>query len=890
MKLKRLLTIACTALCVGVGCLALAACEPEFEPATTATVRFDVNTVFQTNVLKDKTVTIGKRVSRPSAYIIEDNPTNLQVYGWYTDIACTDQWDFKNDRVSEDMTLYAKWVELFNVNYYVNGELVKEDTAFNGDLIEEDATLVEGYKYLGSYVDEACTQEFDYTKPITNSCNVYIKRSPGIYLSDSVEEGGKSSGGLTNVLAAYVGSYGVNPDGSLIDQDGWVEEYVIKHENPDGTITEEACTYVNFGYTPTYGDGFVEISQGFDISQSQIIRMTYKNLGRAASVCVYFTTMLDVENSVYSATGPVYIQDFCYPNHTDNPGARLEFTEDQKEMDETDEWQTVDFNLYEIYKKGYSVWGTSPFLGSLRIQVTYKSNPDEEDWSNEFLIKSIEGIPVELETVDGIEVNTVRDTASKQTPEQIAAVADAQESNPNGFVFPKDYALAGDVVGDASLQNSKAGLLFYSINEIDNRAEGNPSTGFTINVPVGKLVDLSEYTTLNIRLRNYGYTEKLTVYVYNDKKVPIKAEISIAAKMQESKTYSINLYGEFGMNGNLMKVEFVYDSVGVDNLMLIEAVNFGEFVPYDTLGINFNDKNCYGFGGNSNVGVSFESGMEGIKFDVQKTGATVESTEKTYKATNDGYATATLHYYLYKSSNVTAVTISYKVNGSFGTEYRYELDQTTKGKNSTLTLPLEQDERGYVKSVRIRFEGTGMIVLQEIEYGVGDLGLPFYKSYQSIYGMMGDWCSGLEYSFDSVRKASVLTKLPTANDMSMSLYIGYTRNWQHMEIPHETKSVLIDKKTTVKVIYQNRTDVPLMTITLGFANTDVGSGESAAGTDFPVYEAANQVIAAEMAEYEWSVLRIEIPESYIGIGAYLSKVRLVFEGKEIAIRGFAIEQ
>ena len=124
----------------------------------------------------------------------------------------------------------------------------------------------------------------------------------------------------------------------------------------------------------------------------------------------------------------------------------------------------------------------------------------------------------------------------------------------------------------------------------------------------------------------------------------------------------------------------------------------------------------------------------------------------------------------------------------------------------------------------------------------------------------------------------------------MALYIGYTRNWQHMEIPHETKSVLIDKKTTVKVIYQNRTDVPLMTITLGFANTDVGSGESAAGTDFPVYEAANKVIAAEMAEYEWSVLTIEIPESYIGIGAYLSKVRLVFEGKEIAIRGFAIEQ
>lgn len=889
MNLKRFLTIACTTLCVGASCLALAACGPEIEPATTATVRFDVNTAFQTNVLKDKTVTLGKRVSRPNAYIIEENPTNLQVYGWYTDMACTDQWDFKKDRVNEDMTLYAKWVELYNVNYYVNGELVKEDTAFNGDLVEEDKSIVEGYKYLGSYVDEECTQEFDYTKPISKSCNIYVKRSPGIYLSD-VDEEGNVTGDLTNVLAAYVGSYGFNADGSTIDQDGWVEEYTIKHENEDGTVTEEACTYVNFGYTPTYGDGFVEISQGFDISQSQIIRMTYKNLGKAESVCVYFTTMLDLEDSVYSATGPVYIQEFCYPNHTGNPGARLSFTEEQQEMDETDEWQTVDFNLYEIYKKGYSVWGTSPFLGSLRIQVTYKSDPDQEDWSNEFLIKSIEGIPVDIQTVDGIEVDTIRDTASKQTPEQIAAVADAQASDPNGFIFPKDYELAGDVVGDASLQNSKAGLLFYSINEIANRANNNASTGFTINVPETKSVDLGEYTTLNIRLRNYGYADKLTVLVYNNKKVPVRAQLSIATEMQESKTYSINLYGKFGMSGNLLKVEILYDSVGVDNLLLIESVNFGEFVPYDTLGINFNDKNCYGFASNSDVGVSFESGMEGIRFDVVTTGAVVESVEKPYKATNDGYAKATLHYYLYKSSNVEAVIISYKVNGSFGTEYRYELDQTTKGKNSTLTVPFELDERGYVKSVRIRFEGTGAVVLQQIEYGVGEFGLPFYKTYQPIFGMMGDWMSNVEYSFDEIRKASVLTKLPIDQPISMSLYIGYSKNWQHIEIPHETKSVLIDKKTTVKLIYQNTTDVPLISLTFGFANSDTGSGESELGTDFPSFDAINAIIDTEMGEYEWSVLTIEIPESYIGIGAYLSKVRLQFGGKEIAIRGFAIEQ
>ena len=85
---------------------------------TTAVVRFDVNTTLQTNVIKDKTVTIGKRVSKPTAVILEDNPTNLQVYGWYTSPEFTEEWDFKKGRVEGDMTLYAKWVELYDINYY----------------------------------------------------------------------------------------------------------------------------------------------------------------------------------------------------------------------------------------------------------------------------------------------------------------------------------------------------------------------------------------------------------------------------------------------------------------------------------------------------------------------------------------------------------------------------------------------------------------------------------------------------------------------------------------------------------------------------------------------------------------------------------------------------
>lgn len=884
MKLKRLITLACSALCVAGTCLAIAACAPEVEEATTATVRFDVNTVFETNVLKDKTVTIGKRVSKPKAYITQDNPTNLQVYGWYTDAACTEQWDFKNDRVNEDMTLYAKWVELYNVNYYVNGELVQEGTAFNGDTIEEDVSLVEGYKYLGSYVDEAMTEKFDYSKPIEESCNVYMQRSPGIFLSDNEDIGG-TKGSLTNALAAYVGSYAYREDGSAVDQEGWVEEYTIKYEGANGEVTEEDCTYVNFGYTPTVGDGFVEISQSFDISQSQKIRMTYKNLGNATGVCVYFTTMLDLESSLYSATGPNYTQDFCYPNHTENPGARIDFTAEQKNMADTDEWQTVDFDLYEIYKKGYSIWGTSPYLGALRIQINYKST-HEDDWSNEFLIKSIEGIPVDIEVTDSDGVNDLLDKAAKLTNDQIQAASSAQTANPNGFVFPKDNAAAGEVYGDAKLQTTTNGIYFYANNEVAGRAEGNPSNGFIITAPEGKNIDLSEWTTLTLKLRNYGYAEKLTVYVYNDKKVPVKAELTIGAKMLESKTYSINLYGEFGMSGNLAKIEIIYDSVGVDNLLLIESVGMSEFMPYDTLGINFNDKNKYGFTG-ENVAIAFDSGMEGIVFDVAQSGAVVESAEKTYNATNDGYANVTLHYFLYKSSNITAVTVSYKTNGAFGSEYRYELDVENKGKASSITLPLNLNERGDVKSVRIRFEGTGMIALKQLEYGMNETSLPYYKDYSPIYNMMYDWYSGADYTYDKTVRASLFTKHATANMIGFSMYIGYSAEWQHVEIPHKTYSVPVTSTMKVKLVYQNRTDVPLINFSLGFAKTNTGSGEFDGGTDYPVFENNNVFIKSEMGDYEWATLTLEVPAEYIG--AYLSKVHVRFEGKELMIRGFSIE-
>jgi len=858
------------------------------ENKTTAVVHFDINTEHKTNVIKDKTVTIGKRVSKPNAYIIDENPTNLQVYGWYTSKDFTEAWDFKKGRVQDDMTLYARWVELYDVNYYVNGTFLKTENVFNGDLLVEDATVVDGFKYYGTYTDNTYTTPVDFGKPISGPMDVYVKRSEGIYLSDGVEEGTLSSGTLTENVAAYLGTEAPEDMVGPRDEEGWVEEYTVQTEYETGTV-EEKCTYVNFGYTPTKGDGFVELCRSLDITNSQIIRVWYKNLGKADTVCMYFTALLDAENNTYSETGMGYTQNFCYPNYIGNDGARLYV---KTEMEETDEWEYVDFNLYEVYKNGYSVWATSPYLGALRLQANYLSSTEldengEQDFSNVFLIKAIEGIPYDVPVEDSAEIQEKMDNAKALTNDKLTAAGDAQKANANGFIFPKDYACAKKVSDNAELINSTEGLMFYAENEILGRERESAASGFSVYAPEGKNVDLGEYTTLHLTLQNYGYATNVIVYVYNQEGVPIKAEINVAANMLESKTYSVNLYGKFGMEGSLSHIEIVYTSLGVDNLITFEEIWLGEFVPFDTVGINFNDKFTYGFTSTEQVQVEFEPNREGILFTVSESGAAVTSPDKTYSATTDGYTYATLNYILYKDSDITAVTVEYKIDGAFKTPYKYVLNLENKGKANQVRLPFNMEERGVVEGLRLTFEGTGNIVVKGIDYSVGATGLPYYQSYENVFmGGWAGWNENCQYLYDENLHASILQNKGASSIFAHSIYIGVTSANGYVQVPHTTGNVLVTDTTTLKIVYQNRTSTQTINVFTQFSAFTDRSSEDGETVPAP-FENRGLLIDSDMMDYEWSVLTLEIPKSYVG--KYVAKVKFEFEGKEIAIRAIVVE-
>lgn len=843
------------------------------EPVAEATVVFDTNTDFVTNVVRERVVVIGRRTSQPKVFITGENPDNLNVYGWYTSPNCEEEtkWDFKNDRVTEDVTLYAKWVELYDVHYYLNGTKSSTINVFNGDKVAENAELVAGYKYLGSFADAEHSTLFDFDAPITGETNIYVKHSEGLYLSDYEEEGLLSSGGLTDYLTSGCGSF--NPD--VGTEEGWVEKYTIE-------ATGEKCTYVNLGLNPVVGDGYFELSLALDISKSQIIRLTFKNLGPATVLSCFFTAMLDIEGK-YSETGSLYTEHYKWPNYIGSTVTQSLTI--PCNMEETDDWVTVDLNLYEICKNGYSIWGTSPYLGSMRIDLNYK-NVGPDDWSNEILIKSIEGVPYDIEVEDSDEIKELLANAMNTTEDDMLDAADRLPENEMGIDFVKDYQGVVEVDGAAEVYPTVYGMLLYAENEILARETEGASKGFTIKVPEGREINLDEFTTMKLTLRNYGYAKNLIIYVYNDEGVPVRTSLDISARMLEAKTYNLNLFGLFGMNGNLSKIEFVYTSVGVDNVILFEDVTFADFMPFDVVGINFNDKFAFGMESTADVAIKYDLKARGTEFDVSRSGAVLTSPDKPYDATNVGYEYMSLKYKLDEGSNITAVKVELKVNGEFGTPYLYEL---TEFGSAEVKLPLVKEERGFVKAVRLTFEGTGKIIINELAYSVGETGLPFYHSYNVVYGAFPEW-KGIEntYEYDNKLMTSTFTKGPASSTVGFAIYIGYSANVTHLNAPHTTKSVKVTGRTVVTLVYQNRTSASVMDMQLTFDINDHLPGD---GSPYNVFSRYNLPIDSEMEEYEWSAVSIVLEGDNLQeyLGAYLAKVNVSMPGDQITIRVISIE-
>mgnify|MGYP003292658418 CR=1 FL=1 len=72
------------------------------------TVTFDLNGKFGKAPEKLDNISYGSTITKPSDPVV----SGYGFYGWYKDEACTEPWNFGSDIVTEDITLYAYWIEL----------------------------------------------------------------------------------------------------------------------------------------------------------------------------------------------------------------------------------------------------------------------------------------------------------------------------------------------------------------------------------------------------------------------------------------------------------------------------------------------------------------------------------------------------------------------------------------------------------------------------------------------------------------------------------------------------------------------------------------------------------------------------------------------------------
>ncbi|MEY9978189.1 InlB B-repeat-containing protein [Lysinibacillus sp. RC79] len=118
--------------------------------------------------------------------------------GWYMDVELINEWDFKKDKVTEDLTLYAKWKkENTSASYIVTfdsngGSEISNQKVLEEELLKVPVTPVkEGYTFAGWHKDKGMTKLWDFDQDVVKEdITLYAKWSKVSYIVTFDSNGG----------------------------------------------------------------------------------------------------------------------------------------------------------------------------------------------------------------------------------------------------------------------------------------------------------------------------------------------------------------------------------------------------------------------------------------------------------------------------------------------------------------------------------------------------------------------------------------------------------------------------------------------------------------------------------------------------------------------------
>ena len=222
--------------------------------ARTWTVTFDVGD--HGTAPAAQTVEDGAKATKPADPTAED----YSFQGWYTDTRYTMEYDFSKE-VTEDTTVYAKWVKKPIVSFNANGHgtaPASQTVELNGKAVKPADPTAEGYVFRGWYTTAACTTEFDFNTPITADTTLYAKWNE-IY-----------------TVTFNVGRHGTAPTAQTVENGG----KATRPENPTAKGWRFDGWYTDERYTARYDfDKAVTANTTLYAKWTQLFTLTFETNG-----------------------------------------------------------------------------------------------------------------------------------------------------------------------------------------------------------------------------------------------------------------------------------------------------------------------------------------------------------------------------------------------------------------------------------------------------------------------------------------------------------------------------------------------------------------------------------------------------------------------------------
>lgn len=341
----------------------------------------------------------GEKIVKPA------NPTKEKEYfvDWYKEAECTNVWDFENETVSQDITLYAKWTSIaYTVTFETNGgSAIEAQLVPEGTFATKPATAPtkEGNLFEGWYTEQTMTNLFDFYTPITKDITLYAK---WMDISSITFDDLQQLFGEADWLASSIDYNYEYTAESLLALKEKVEEVRPTAENPSATQEEIATVY-----------------QTLHAAMLALVELPYR---QTVSLEIYPTPMEGGVIPVYITQGSLNLNIYGLDNNG-NPPTRPDI---ELEFDGNEMAQWGDYNYYGGYH--LSINSLKPNLKAgttIDIKVICNDNPslsttlklkaiDAEEQKAMF-ISAVDALPQTITFDNSLEViQTIKDDIDSQ--------------------------------------------------------------------------------------------------------------------------------------------------------------------------------------------------------------------------------------------------------------------------------------------------------------------------------------------------------------------------------------------------------------------------------------------------------------------------------------------